>query len=1050
MESMYSSNWLTPDVHHSPPPSQPHEWAKQSQLQGQRVVHSQQSPGGPAASPQPSLDLSEFTNLHELTGPSASPAGTVASTNASSPSSFYNIGQFAGAFYGGSHQQPYYGGRWPTPQTSQAMDTIPLSNYSTLNGATSSSTASSSQQSLMIDPALTTMNNTTPNGAHHDPYASNYANPPSSQPRPAQQTHPQQQPQQQPPFNPYHYLQPYPQPQVQQSSSSLASSPTQGTLSPHVLHASANPLMGGAYYPPLGKSQPQVQAQSPPQLPPPPAHSPPVAAPGPSPQERKAAFVNGIRSLLQGNAFTGAAAVTSLTNRVLEYGPSEVDGATRLEILTKIRDGAGNHYFRAWAENSAAMDITREWLKAAFMSSHKAADGGEDLSETTMPLLHVRSLALSTHAKTDLLQIVDRLPLTVETLKSSKLGKVVVKLAKETSSAAIRDMGTNIERRWRSLVDKTPQSQQQEPVDDPKSRKRKLSEPPAKPPPLKKPATTSSASSSKVVKKEAGVKSTAVKDAKSDSSFFSAPKKQKLPSFKKAPVTFKKEDADSNIAQPNAIDPFQEALQFMNKRKGSPITPASLRTESPVQVTGSEVAAASTVSVKTGKQKKTVTWAPDHALEAVRLIDRADYGDENDADVSPALFVVAYAFIEMLYSRAGAINSTACVILIGMRERLSTCWCSRKPWTGLSHRVSLVLATASSADPPSSAFELPPNDVPARGSASQEVIIQTEREKTVLIAAYMNPSSIPDSPAEPPLVISEEETDKQLTEMTCGPDVDEVFWSEQQVPVQDIGAPPASVADLVGQLAAPAVGDQSAAASFDMGLGSLPPEQLQQLLAQLSQFPLQAIQQQGYPDWNNQELDYSHQQQYGAQQPQQQPFTDGSADTEIGVTTAMMHQQDLIILRQLPTLTKSTSKTRAVVALDSTFKRFVEVGRVVLLKSGPSSGKIAVIAEIIDHNRAIIDGPTTGVPRQAFPYKHLTLTPFALTKLPRGAGTGVIKKQVEQEAVVEKWDKSSWAQKRAAVVKRAALNDFERFGVMLAKKARRDAVRKSIAKAKST
>ncbi|KAG1904891.1 ribosomal protein L14-domain-containing protein [Suillus fuscotomentosus] len=132
---------------------------------------------------------------------------------------------------------------------------------------------------------------------------------------------------------------------------------------------------------------------------------------------------------------------------------------------------------------------------------------------------------------------------------------------------------------------------------------------------------------------------------------------------------------------------------------------------------------------------------------------------------------------------------------------------------------------------------------------------------------------------------------------------------------------------------------------------------------------------------------------------------------------------------------------------DSTFKRFVEVGRVVLLKSGPSAGKIAVIAEIIDHNRAIIDGPTTGVPRQSFPYRHLTLTPIALTKLPRGAGSGVIRKQVEKEGTVAKWESSTWAKKRAAMEKRRSLNDFERFSVMVAKKQRRDVVRKTLAKA---
>lgn len=134
---------------------------------------------------------------------------------------------------------------------------------------------------------------------------------------------------------------------------------------------------------------------------------------------------------------------------------------------------------------------------------------------------------------------------------------------------------------------------------------------------------------------------------------------------------------------------------------------------------------------------------------------------------------------------------------------------------------------------------------------------------------------------------------------------------------------------------------------------------------------------------------------------------------------------------------------------------------VVLLNSGPSAGNIAVIAEIIDQNRvssplfilvvahvsqAIIDGPTTSVPRQSFPYRHLSLTPLRLTKLPRGAGTGAIRKQLDKEATVTRWENSSWAKKRAAIQKRRSLNDFARFEVMLAKKARRDVVRKALAK----
>ncbi|CAE6439079.1 unnamed protein product [Rhizoctonia solani] len=134
----------------------------------------------------------------------------------------------------------------------------------------------------------------------------------------------------------------------------------------------------------------------------------------------------------------------------------------------------------------------------------------------------------------------------------------------------------------------------------------------------------------------------------------------------------------------------------------------------------------------------------------------------------------------------------------------------------------------------------------------------------------------------------------------------------------------------------------------------------------------------------------------------------------------------------------------------STFKRFVEVGRAVLLKSGPSEGNIAVIVEIIDHNRAIIDGPTSGVPRQVYQYRHLVLTPFTVKGLPRGAGTGVVKKYVEKTDIVAKWDASSWAKKRASASKRRALGDFERFSVMVYKKQRRDAVNKSLAKAKKS
>jgi protein phosphatase 1 regulatory subunit 10 len=70
-----------------------------------------------------------------------------------------------------------------------------------------------------------------------------------------------------------------------------------------------------------------------------------------------------------------------------------VDASTRLEVLTRIRDHAGNHYFRAWSENPTAVDITREWLKTGFTAAGKTGEADTLLVETIMPLLHVSKMS---------------------------------------------------------------------------------------------------------------------------------------------------------------------------------------------------------------------------------------------------------------------------------------------------------------------------------------------------------------------------------------------------------------------------------------------------------------------------------------------------------------------------------------------------------------------------------------------------------------------------------------------------------------------------------
>ena len=57
-----------------------------------------------------------------------------------------------------------------------------------------------------------------------------------------------------------------------------------------------------------------------------------------------------------------------------------------------------------------------------------------------------------------------------------------------------------------------------------------------------------------------------------------------------------------------------------------------------------------------------------------------------------------------------------------------------------------------------------------------------------------------------------------------------------------------------------------------------------------------------------------------------------------------------------------------------TYKRFVEIGRVALIAYGPETGKLCTIVNIIDQNRVLVDGPTTGVHRHEINIKRLMLT----------------------------------------------------------------------------
>ncbi|KAK3363353.1 ribosomal protein L14-domain-containing protein [Lasiosphaeria hispida] len=130
--------------------------------------------------------------------------------------------------------------------------------------------------------------------------------------------------------------------------------------------------------------------------------------------------------------------------------------------------------------------------------------------------------------------------------------------------------------------------------------------------------------------------------------------------------------------------------------------------------------------------------------------------------------------------------------------------------------------------------------------------------------------------------------------------------------------------------------------------------------------------------------------------------------------------------------------------------RNVEVGRVLKLENGT----LAAIVEIIDHKRALVDGPSSdpqlAAPRGTVSLSNTLLTPLVIEKLPRGARSGAVKKAWEKSEIDAKWKAGNWAKKQLQQERRRSLTDFDRFKVMRLKKQRRFEERKALAKIKAS
>ncbi|XP_078162068.1 large ribosomal subunit protein eL14z-like [Carex rostrata] len=128
-----------------------------------------------------------------------------------------------------------------------------------------------------------------------------------------------------------------------------------------------------------------------------------------------------------------------------------------------------------------------------------------------------------------------------------------------------------------------------------------------------------------------------------------------------------------------------------------------------------------------------------------------------------------------------------------------------------------------------------------------------------------------------------------------------------------------------------------------------------------------------------------------------------------------------------------------------TFKRFVEIGRVALINYGKEYGRLVVIVDIIDQNRALVDAPD--MVRCQINFKRLALTDIKID-IPKSPKKKTLIAAMEAADVKNRWEKSSWGRKLIVQKKRASLNDFDRFKVMLAKIKRGGVVKQELAKLK--
>merc|ERR1712212_692275 len=110
-------------------------------------------------------------------------------------------------------------------------------------------------------------------------------------------------------------------------------------------------------------------------------------------------------------------------------------------------------------------------------------------------------------------------------------------------------------------------------------------------------------------------------------------------------------------------------------------------------------------------------------------------------------------------------------------------------------------------------------------------------------------------------------------------------------------------------------------------------------------------------------------------------------------------------------------------------KKYVEVGRVVHVTTGPHAGGIGSIVDIIDAKRLLVDGPR--MPRCEVKLKDMFLTRILL-KIEKAISHKSLLSEWSKSLVDERYKKTVHAQRLEKKAKRAACTDFDFFKVRVA------------------